>query len=67
MNFFYYYKRILQNLPKLVNSPNKSEINPKVLRGPFSAFGVLGHGPLVLHCQFYFNFSKISSVGGECD
>ena len=39
-------------------------LTPKALRGSFWAFGVFGHGPKY---QFYSNFSKIASVGGECD
>ena len=40
------------------------QLTTNALRGPFWAFGVFGHSP---KCQFYFGFSKISNIGGECD
>ena len=53
----HFVMHICQNLHTLT-------LIPKALRGPFWAFGVFGHGPW---CQFYFDFFKIASVGGDCD
>ena len=42
----------------------KSLLIPKALRGLFWAILDFVHSPL---CKFYFDFTKIYNVGGECD